>query len=120
MTTNPFGASSLGRDALARVLLEIRDQADCESWAEFAAKALLEADLEVPEATIKKYAPTPQYGRVPNPGLFFVLEQWSNMRSQPFVFANGEPISFAALMEVLLEQRAPTGGRIEPRNGSRI
>lgn len=117
---NPFGATSSGRDALAKVLVNIRKQAGCESWQEFVGRALIEADLELPEGTLKKMAPTPQYGRVPNPGLFYALHQWSSLRSRPFVFDNGEPITAVALMEVLYEVRKPTGERLEPRNGSRL
>ncbi|MEM6433235.1 MAG: hypothetical protein AAF773_05165 [Cyanobacteria bacterium P01_D01_bin.115] len=112
MISEPFKATDQGRRALADVLVHIRDQAGCASWADFSAKAAVEAGLEIPEGTIKKYAPSPQYGSVPNPGLFYALGAWGI-----FSFSNGEPVTERTLYEVLLGIRSTAGDLLESRNG---
>lgn len=113
----PFRSTAEGKLALAKVLIDIRSQAGCTNWDQFSAKAAVEAGLEIPVPTIEQYAPTPRYGNVPNPGLFYAIGMWSTVRNPPFVFDNGETIDERTLYEVLLEVRAPSGELLNSRNG---
>jgi hypothetical protein len=106
---NPFEVRSVGREALAEVLLDIRAQAGTTNWDAFAEVALREAGLLLPVKSLETYAPRPRYSTAPPQGLFYALEAWSQVRPQPFLFSGGEPISAIALYEVLLERRAPSG-----------
>lgn len=129
MALDPSSASAIGRQALAEVLMHIRRQVLEEeanrrraqgsfdpvpqNWEEFSAIALRDVGLQLNPGNLKKYAPTPTYGNVPNPGLFYALAAWG-----VFKFPNGEPVTAESLYEVLLELRTPAGDLIRTiRNG---
>ena len=123
MAIDPSSARAEGRKALAEVLLHIRSQAAeaeaaqrrsrgdfapvPQSWEEFCAIALRDVGLQLNPNNLKRYAPTPAYGNVPNPGLFYALAAWG-----VFTFPNGEAVTAEALYEVLLELRTPSGDLI--------
>lgn len=108
---NPFYTSQSGRSALSEVLLQVRDQAGVTNWDDFCNVAFREVGLELPVKTLENYAPSPRYSTAPNPGLFYALESWNKARppDKQFRFANGDLITAIALIDVLLEQRQPTG-----------
>lgn len=106
---NPFKATPDGRVALASVLEDIRDQAGCVSWEEFAEKAASEAGLTLNPNNLKQYSPTPQYGSVPNPGLFYSIHSWGIFKFR----GTQETITAESLYEVLLGIRSSTGELLE-------
>lgn len=136
MALDPSTATAAGREALAVVLVSIREQAIAaeddrlaaaaqrglpppaplaRSWKVFAEIAQRNVGLSLSPGNLKKLAPTPSYGNVPNPGVFYALDSWG-----VFKFDNGEPITAIALYEVLLELRTPQGDLVRRvRNGSR-
>ena len=107
MAINPLRSTPSGRQALADVLMQIREQAECGNWDEFA-KALEGAGLEISAKNLETYAPTPRYANAPAAALFYAIGSWG-----VFTFKNGEVITSENLYEVLLGLRSASGVLLE-------
>ena len=92
-----------GRQALADVLMQIREQAGCVNWSEFSAQ-MAAAGLELSPKNLETYAPSPRYSNAPAAALFFAIGSWGI-----FKFQSGEVITSENLYEVLMGVRLPSG-----------
>jgi hypothetical protein len=111
---NPSKIPFEGKQALADVVVSLRDQAGCSSWGEFSELLLKEAGLEVPDHKFERIGPSPQYATRPDPGALYAVAAWAQESGR--TFANGDPITLEALWQVALCQRIPSGALIEQPN----